>query len=120
VQFTTELASQVAERGVLDVGCSHGRGVQVLWEHGVKAAGVDLSSTAVEMARSARMGRPGVQCAVAEESCFQSAPATQLPFPDAAFDAIMSTDVLEHLLLHEVRPMAAEVHPTADRTQKNS
>eukprot|EP00966_Prymnesium_polylepis_P224208 5186801-Prymnesium_polylepis.1 len=31
---------------VLDVGCSHGRGVQLLWEHKFSASGMDLSITA--------------------------------------------------------------------------
>ena len=41
-------------RSVLDVGCSHGKGVSLLWKHGINASGCDISPTAIELARSTR------------------------------------------------------------------
>ena len=106
------LKPYVAERGVLDVGCSHGKVVQMLWEGGVRASGVDVSPTAVRMARQ-RLDHTARRCA--DEACFQAAPATSLPFKNGTFDAIVSSDMLEHLLPPEVPLMAAEFSRVARR-----
>ena len=44
----------------------------------------------------------GVGLAVTAARCFAVGSATAIPFATAIFDAAMSTDVLEHLLPHEV------------------
>ena len=90
---------------VLDVGCSHGGGVKALWKMGLKASGVDVSTTAVNMARE-RQGDNPQSCV---NKCWQQAPATSLPFADMSFDAIMSTDVLEHLDPPDVEDAVAEL-----------
>ena len=78
---------------VLDVGCSHGLGVSALWTRGIIANGVDIAPTAVEMANKHRVQHRNC----GSFPCFQAASALALPFPDKSFDAIISTDVLEHL-----------------------
>ena len=90
--------------GVLDVGCSHGRGVQLLWDHGIRASGTDISPTAINMARANR--RNVTFCD--SGSCFRTGNATAIPFADKAFDAIMSTDVIEHVHPSDVDAMVAE------------
>ena len=90
---------------VLDVGCSHGGGVNALWKMGLNASGVDISQTAVEMARR-RHGNNIHRCI---GSCWQQATATQLPFANASFDAVLSTDVLEHLEPPDVPQAVREV-----------
>lgn len=70
-----------ADAELLDVGC----GSAWLAEHFARYMGVDGSPEAVEAA--ARRGRNVLLADV-------SAP---LPFPDAAFDAVVLKDVLEHL-----------------------
>jgi len=79
---------------VLDVGCSHGRGVELLWQAGKQASGVDLADRAIELAVEHRHPERADSCV---GKCFQQASAAQLPFADKTFDAIMSTDVLEHV-----------------------
>lgn len=96
---------------VLDVGCSHGGGVNALWKMGLKASGVDVSTTAVNLAR-ARQGDNPQSCVGA---CWQQADATALPFSDSSFDAIMSTDVLEHLEPPDVDKAVAELARVARR-----
>ena len=83
---------------VLDVGCSHGAGVQHLWELGFRASGVDLAPTAVAMATRLRVPRQGSEsCGAEGEACFKQGSAAAIPWPNASFDAILSTDVLEHV-----------------------
>lgn len=90
---------------VLDVGCSHGGGVKALWNMGLNASGVDVSTTAVKMARE-RQGDNPQSCV---GTCWQQATATALPFADLSFDAIMSTDVLEHLEPPDVDTAVAQL-----------
>ena len=90
---------------VLDVGCSHGGGVKALWNAGMVASGVDISKYAVDMARS-RHGDDPKKCV---DRCWQPASATALPFANNRFDAIISTDVLEHLEPFEVDIATSEL-----------
>ena len=89
---------------VLDVGCSHGGGVEALWKMGIRASGIDISSNAIDMAH-VRHG----DNALCVEKCWQVAPATSLPFANFTFDAIISTDVLEHLDPTEVEQAVSEL-----------
>jgi SAM-dependent methyltransferase len=93
-------------RSVLDVGCSHGFSVQLLWSLGINASGVDISPTAVAIASRARGDGNGM-CG-GDGVCFKPGSATALPFPSQSFDAIMSTEVLEHLLPEDVPQAVAE------------
>ena len=81
---------------LLDVGCSHGLLVQMMWDVDFKANGVDISQTAVEMARTHHKHSSKMRPRCVGE-CFQQASATALPFANSSFDAIISSDVLEHL-----------------------
>lgn len=97
---------------VLDVGCSNGKSVQQLWKGGRNASGVDISSIAVEMALRTRttkaLGNGIIPRCLAGAPCFQQATATSLPFNNRSFDAVLSTDVLEHVSPNEVKPAVAE------------
>ena len=72
---------------------------------GLNASGVDISTTAVNMARK----RHGDNPRLCVGTCWQQAAATALPFADSSFDAIMSTDVLEHLDPPDVDNAVAEL-----------
>ncbi len=105
-----ELIRPVADafdRPVLDVGCSHGLAVEALWKWGVPAVGVDIAPYAIRMAKKYRTSTMPL-CGEGEPECFQVASATNLPFPDKSVDAIISTDVLEHLLPEEAPLMVKE------------
>ena len=116
----------VSHNGVLDIGCSHGRGVQMLWEKNISASGMDISKTAVSMAK---ISRPSTMwCGEGQQAhnnkynmktepevrhccrgaCFRVGSATAIPFAKYEFDAIMTTDVLEHLLPEDVPVMVEE------------
>lgn len=81
---------------VLDVGCAEGYFMKVIRDRfGAEAWGVDLSDTALKRARELY----GFPVAAAE--------ATHLPFADASFDLVFSTEVIEHVLDAEL--MIAEM-----------
>jgi SAM-dependent methyltransferase len=101
----------VTIHSVLDVGCSHGAVVEILWRRGFHANGVDVSSRAVEMARTKRKYPPN--CVT--EPCFQVASAASLPLKTGSFDVVMSSDVLEHVPHKDVESAVAEVSRVAAR-----
>jgi methionine biosynthesis protein MetW len=72
---------------VLDVGCGDGQTSGIwLTDHGAIYTGVDISENALRYARKFGL------------CCMQIEDATRLPFLDNTFDAVISVEVLEHLL----------------------
>lgn len=104
----------VAGRRVLDAGCGTGRASLWLAERGAEVVGVDISP---EMLRVARTDVPSASFVVADL-------AEPLPFPDGAFDLVVSSLVLHYLrdwvpTLRELRRLANEMvlsthHPATD------
>ena len=107
------------KRGVLDVGCSHGLAVARLWDLGIPANGVDISPTAAAMAVKHRLNGtqhdPRCSGGLRGPLCFSSGPATALPFADGQFDAIMSSDMLEHIMPEDMDAVIAEFARVARR-----
>jgi SAM-dependent methyltransferase len=70
----------------LDVGCGDG-GTAGLWlvEHSLRYLGVDVSTAAVELARTRGLDAMAI------------ADAADLPLPSASFDVVVCSEVLEHL-----------------------
>lgn len=84
---------------VLDVACGEGYGSALLAQTALSVHGVDISADAVAHART-EYGHLG-------NAAFEQASATELPFPDAHFDAVISFETLEHL--HEQEQMLAQI-----------
>jgi 2-polyprenyl-6-hydroxyphenyl methylase/3-demethylubiquinone-9 3-methyltransferase len=76
---------------VLDVGCGGGLAAACLVQRGAQVVGLDLSQASLRVA-ARQTRRPG--CPEAIYTCGR---AEALPFPDASFDVVWCTDVLEHL-----------------------
>ncbi|MEM6368048.1 MAG: class I SAM-dependent methyltransferase [Myxococcota bacterium] len=70
---------------VMDVGCSSGRLVAALEAEGVEAHGVDVSQAAVDACHADGLYRIRLR------------PADDIDAPDDHFDAVIASDVLEHL-----------------------
>jgi SAM-dependent methyltransferase len=90
---------------VLDIGCGTGYGTAELAQHAKSAVGIDVSDDAIAYARA--------HYPLANLT-FQTASATNLPFPPASFDLITAFEVIEHLenwhdLLIEARRL---LHPS--------
>jgi SAM-dependent methyltransferase len=83
-----ELAGEVAGRRVLDAGCGSGPLLAALRERGAVATGIDASAGMIELARR-RLG--------ADADLRVADLADPLPFPDGAFDDVVSSLVLHYL-----------------------
>ncbi len=81
----------VAGRRVLDFGCGTGYGTHRLAETTAEIVGVDISDAAIEYARRTYHA-PGLRY-----EAIRPLPHHPAPFPDAAFDVIVSFQVVEHI-----------------------
>ncbi len=83
----------------LDLGCGNGKTSSTLIDNGLRVAGVDFSSEAVEICRKRFQGRAEfLQCDI-----------TSLPFGDSSFDYITAVHVLEHLDSDGLRKASGEI-----------
>lgn len=71
---------------ILDVGCSQGKAVQQYALRGYEAYGIDISPTAIRMSKK-----------IVREENTKVGSVLEIPYGDKQFDAVVSTDVLEHL-----------------------
>jgi len=88
---------------VLDLGCGNGRHAVYFAREGMKAAGIDVSPSAISWARDwAQRENLDVD--------FRLGKIEELPFADNAFDAAVSHGVLDHVRMETARRAAEEVH----------
>jgi SAM-dependent methyltransferase len=97
-------ASLARDRRVLDVASGEGYGSALLALTAREVVGVDAAADAVVHAKSEYKDRPNLR--------FVTADCAHLPFPDAAFDLVVSFETIEHItaqreFLAEVRRVLA-------------
>lgn len=87
-------------RRLLDAGCGTGGFLRWALQEGsfASAAGVDIGSAAIELARQSL---PGVD--------LRAAPLRALPFEDDSFDLVVSNDVLQHVPESDVDASLSEL-----------
>lgn len=81
--------SRSGETRVLDVGCGNGYILAKFEGAGATSFGIDLTAKALELT-NARLNLAGLEAKLLQ------ADATELPFPDHAFDLVYSLGVLHH------------------------
>lgn len=89
VAVTEKLAAEGKTRRVLDLGCGVGRHALHLARLGFEVEAVDLAEAGVEELRRAA-AEDGLTVSAA------TAPMNELPFADAAFDYVLSFNVIYH------------------------
>lgn len=96
---------QVCGRGsALDVGCGMGLLVRTLVERGMDAKGVDIAQRVVDDGNRALCDR------------FFLGSILAIPFPDGAFDTVISTDCLEHIAESDVPQALRELKRVSRRS----
>ena len=83
---------------VLDVGCGTGIYLQRLKKHGLSPVGLEPAQGMLEVAR-----RDNPDVAV------EQGVATDLPFPDSSFDAVIAIEVLRYLHVDDVEKSISEM-----------
>lgn len=104
VSFATELKERGARR-VLDLGCGAGRHVVYLARAGFDVCGTDVSPRGLDYTR-AWLDRERLQADL------QLGDMTVIPYPDSYFDAIVSTYVIHHNTMDNIRRCVAEMYRT--------
>lgn len=93
-------------KNVLDLGCGMGRPCIHLAEKGFEVVGIDISKSALRMAkewvRREKLANVALICGV----------MTHLPFRDDCFDAVVSVSVIIHALKRNIEKTVAEIHRT--------
>ncbi len=84
------LGASTHSLAVADIGCGAGSQSLMWAAEGHRVAGVDISDPLIQVARQ----RAEAQSFDVE---FTVGSATQLPFPDASFDVVLTAELLEHL-----------------------
>jgi ubiquinone/menaquinone biosynthesis C-methylase UbiE len=102
-EVATLLASGIVRKGsALDIGCGAGVETMFLAENGFRAAGIDVSDKAIELAKSSAKRR-GLRID------FRTGTALNLPYPDNEFVLLNDRGCLHNLDLDEWTGYASEV-----------
>ena len=77
-------------KAVLDLGCAGGFMAEALTEKGARVTGIDPAEQAIDAARLRA-------ASVGQEVRYNVGAGEDMPYEDAAFDAVVCVDVLEHV-----------------------
>jgi len=93
-------------KSVLDLGCGAGRHCVYLTKKCFDVIGVDISNSALKMAKQwTRKER-------LKNVAFLQGPMTQIPWRDSHFDAIISISVVHHAVKNDIKKTIAEIYRT--------
>ena len=97
-----ELLAAARGEVILDIGCGNARDIIPIVQAGARIVGVDISEGMIRQAGVdlGRAGVTGVELAVGD--------ATNLRYPDASFDKVLCSEVIEHI--PDASRAIAEIH----------
>jgi SAM-dependent methyltransferase len=101
-----EIAQDFRKNGcvtILDLGCGNGRHTVHLAKAGFDVTGLDISPTGLRLAQN------WLDEESLEAPLVQADTRHPLPFKDGAFEGLLSTQVIHHALLAEVRATIREI-----------
>ena len=98
-----ELTAPRAGEVVLDLGCGRGELSCAVAAAGARSIGADFSADALAMARE-------TAAALKQEVLLVRCRAEALPFRDGSLDAVLATDIVEHLPERDLRGAIKAVH----------
>jgi len=98
-----ELFKERGVKRVLDLGCGSGRHLVYLAEQGFETFGIDITERAIELAANWLKER-GLRAEVSIGSIFE-----RLPYEDDFFDAIVTTKVINHGRIEDIRKAIKEI-----------
>ena len=93
---------------ILEIGCGPGDLTYALVDQAEKVMAIDISAKAIELAKMRKDLWP-LSEAQKQKAEFRQMSAVQLDFPDATFDWVVSTSVVEHLHPEDVSSHMSEV-----------
>jgi SAM-dependent methyltransferase len=102
VSFVQDLKRRGARR-ILDLGFGAGRHVIYLAQEGFQVCGIDISPRGLEYTR-AWLQQEGLHADL------KLSDMTVIPYPDRCFDAVISTYVIHHNTLDNIRRCVAEMY----------
>lgn len=103
VHHVAEILQEHSCRRVVDLGCGSGRHTVFLAQRGMEAIGIDRSPTGLRLARE-WLDQEGLEAWLVLADVRRP-----LPLADAAWDALISTQVIHHALLSVVQGTAREI-----------
>lgn len=98
-----DLLHERQAHSVLDLGCGTGRHVLALAGAGFDVTGLDSAPNALSITRD-RLEAAELTAELSQHDIF-----APLPFPDASFDGIVSTQVIHHARIAAIRALVAEI-----------
>ncbi len=98
-----ELLVQRARRRVLDLGCGNGLNLVYLARQGLAPAGLDNAPSGLRLSQE-WLAEEGLEAPLILADIYHP-----LPFQEAAFEAVLSTQVIHHARMAQVQAAAGEL-----------
>lgn len=101
--MVVELLKERGAKNVLDLGCGQGRHSVYLARNGMRVSGIDGAPEGIKQTQ-AKMEVDGLAGDFREGDIYEP-----LPYPDGSFDALISTQTIDHAEIEEIQRLIKEM-----------